>query len=95
MMDFIQEPKLMTRVKKEKTKEKTKYKVRGWVEDLMENPNRWAIYSRRPLDRQGMVMAYSSMDGYRKRYPHIEWAISKEDDAYAVCGRYTPPTEEG
>ena len=90
MMDFIQEPKLMTRKKQEKVKEKTKLKVRGWVEDLMSNPNRWAIYSRRPLTRQGQVAAYSSLDQYRLRYPHIEWAISKEDDGFAICGRYTP-----
>jgi hypothetical protein len=89
-MEYIEQPKTMTRTKSEKPKAKTKYKVRAWVEDLMENPNRWAIYSRQPLTRQGMMNAYSAMDGYKKRYPHIEWAISKEDDHYAVCGRYTP-----
>jgi hypothetical protein len=92
-MDFINQPNTTTRVKKEKVKQKTKYKVRGWVEDLMESPNRWAIYSRQPMTRQGMQNCHSSIDAYRKRYPHVEWAVSKEEEGYAVCGRYTP-TEE-
>ena len=90
-MDFIEEPKNYKRTKKEKPpKGRTKYKVRAWVEDLMESPNRWAIYSYRPLTRQGMITTSSSIDAYRKRYPHIEWAISKEGEFYAICGRYTP-----
>jgi hypothetical protein len=92
-MDFINQPNTVKRVKVEKPKTKTKYKVRGWVEDLMESPNRWAVYSRQPMTRQGMMNGYSSIDGYKRRYPHIEWAISKETHNYAICGRYTP-TEE-
>jgi hypothetical protein len=94
-MDFIEAPKSIKRIKKEKPpKGRTKYKVRAWVEDLMENPNRWAVYSRQPLTRQGQVTASSSLDQYRKRYTHIEWAISKEEECYAVCGRYTPKEEQ-
>jgi len=89
-MDYIDEPKSIRRAKTEKPKGRTKYKVRAWVEDLMESPNRWAIYSRQPLTRQGQVNASSSLDQYRKRYTHIEWAVSKEEEFYAVCGRYTP-----
>lgn len=87
-MDYIDKPNIPVRTKTEKPKERTKYKVRAWVEDLSETPNRWAIYSRKPLTRQGMVSAYSALDGYRKRYPQCEWAISKEETCYAVCARY-------
>jgi hypothetical protein len=93
-MEYIEQPNTIKRVKVEKPKTKTKYKVRGWVEDLMETPNKWAVYSHQPLTRQGMMNAYSSVDGYKKRYPHIEWAISKEEFSYAICGRYTPAEEQ-
>ena len=88
-MEYINEPKVIKRAKTEKPKQKTKYKVRAWVEDLMETPNKWAVYSHQPLTRQGMTNAYSYMDGYKRRYSHIEWAISKEENSYAICGRYT------
>jgi hypothetical protein len=91
-MEYIEEPKVFTK-KPAKPKEKTKYKVRGWVEDLMETPNKWAIYAKKPKTRQDMMTLYSRLDSYRTRYPQIEWAISREDDYYAICGRYTPQEE--
>lgn len=94
-MEYITEPKVTVRTPKaDKEKPPTKYKVKAWVTELMLSPNKWAIYKRTEKTRQGMVNAYSAMDGYKRRYPHIEWAISKEDDCYAICGRFTPTETE-
>jgi hypothetical protein len=94
-VDFIEQPNIPTRTKEEKPKGQTKYKVKAWVEDLSKTPNRWAIYSRKPLTRDGMKSAYSALDGYRRRYPQCEWAISREEDCYAICARYLPTATEG
>lgn len=93
-MEYIDEPKVITRTKSDKPKQKTKYKVRGWVEELTETPNKWAVYSKQPPTRQGMINAYSSMDGYKKRYPQIEWAVSREETHFSVCGRFVPAEAE-
>lgn len=91
-MEYIEEPKVFVKAPN-KPKARTKHKVLSWVQDLMETPNRWAIYTKKPKTRKDMTTLYSQVDGYRKRYPHIEWAISREDDYYAICGKYTPKEE--
>lgn len=80
-MEFIEEPQLRPR---------TKYKVRAFVEELKETPNKWAIYSRPngKDDRQKMTNCYSSITRYRLRYPEIRWEPAKDDQGWYVAAIY-------
>lgn len=79
-MEFIDEPVF----------KQTRYKTRLFVEELKQNPNRWAVYRRLDHEdpRRAMVNCYSAVTRYRLRYPEIQWEPAKDDLGWYVAAFY-------
>lgn len=79
-MEFIDKPNF----------ERTKYKVRRFVEDLKQVPNQWAVYRRYPksVGRQSTTNCFSAVCRYRLRYPEITWEAAQDDNDWYVAAIY-------
>ena len=59
--------------------------VKKFVDQLIANPGKWAVYSTGNIART----AHSKAQQYPKRYPGTEWLVRVEEIGYTVFGRWT------
>lgn len=81
-MEFIEQPEIQ--------RKRTKYKVREFVVELKQNPDRWAIYARPngKSPRQAMVNTFSAVNRVRLRYPEIRWEACKDEQGWYIAAIY-------
>ena len=79
-IEFIDPPKLP----------EGKFRLRHFVDEMVKNPNRWAVYRRVEHNdpRRAIVNCYSAVCHYRLQYPELRWESVKDEQGWYVAAIY-------